>query len=185
MALRFMPTAIDGAMTVESDVFSDLRGAFLRSYEEAAFAAQGLPTHWPEHNVSTNPQGGTLRGIHFQRAPHGEAKLIRCLAGRIFAVVVDVRRSSPTVGKVETVALSAGDGRAVHVPTGCASGFQTLTENAVVLYLMSSIYIPAAATGVRYDDPALGIAWPLAVTAISEKDRNLPTLAQVQAEETE
>jgi len=183
VALRFSQTAIKGATLVGSDVFRDPRGSFFRSYDEEAFAARGLPTHWPEHNVSVNPVCGTLRGVHYQRAPHGEAKLVRCVAGEIYCVVVDVRRSSPTAGKAEAIRLSAGDGRALHVPEGCASGFQTLVDATVVLYLMSAIYVPEAATGVRYNDPALGIAWPLPVTTISDKDRTLPTLAELRAAE--
>ncbi|CAN5378956.1 dTDP-4-dehydrorhamnose 3,5-epimerase [soil metagenome] len=176
--LRFLKTAIEGVVVVETEVATDERGTFARAYSEEEFAAAGLNTEWPEHNLSTNRRRGTLRGLHYQRAPHEEIKLVRCVAGAIYDVAVDVRPGSPTLGKHVAVELSAENGRALYIPVGCAHGFQTLAEESTVFYLMSATYAPAGAAGIRHDDPALGIAWPLAEKVMSAGDRALPGLSE-------
>ena len=122
-----------------------------------------------------NREAGTLRGMHFQTSPHTEAKVVRCTQGTIYDVAVDLRHDSPTFTKWMSVELSADNRRALYIPEGCAHGFQSLTDDAEVLYMMSAYYHPEAATGVRYDDPAFGIEWPeMPTRIISETDRNWP-----------
>ena len=155
---------------------SDDRGFFARTWCEEEFRARGLVSRFVQSSVSVNPLRGTLRGLHYQRPPHAEVKFLRCTRGAIFDVIVDLRPNSPTYRQWVAVELAAGSYQLVYVPEGFAHGFQTLMPDAEVDYLISTPYAPAAATGLRYDDPLLAIDWPLAVTRISDKDLDWPLL---------
>lgn len=174
--MRFTPAALSGVFVVETDVSEDARGSFARAFCEREFAAAGLNTKWPQHNLSRNAKRGTLRGLHYQVPPHGEIKLIRCAAGAIFDVLVDLRETSPTFRKWESFELSAANHRALYVPEGIAHGFQTLEDESTVLYLMSEFYVPASARGIAWNDPELGIVWPFVDLVMSEADRAHPAL---------
>ncbi len=177
MTMRFASASLAGVIVVEGDVSEDVRGSFARTYCQREFAQAGLNTVWPQHNISHNAKRGTLRGMHYQIPPHGEIKLIRCISGAIFDVLVDVREDSPTFGKWEGFELSAENHRALYVPNGIAHGFQTLTDHAAVLYLMSEFYVPASARGIAWNDPELDIRWPIPDPILSDADRMHPTLA--------
>jgi dTDP-4-dehydrorhamnose 3,5-epimerase len=158
--VRFIETPVAGALVVEPQPIEDGRGFFARTFSRADFSARGLDARVDQCSASFNARAGTLRGMHYQAAPHGEVKLVRCTRGAIFDVAVDLRPESPTYLRWAGVELSADDGRALYVPHGCAHGFQTLVDAAEVLYQISTPYVPAAARGVRWDDPAFGIDWP-------------------------
>jgi dTDP-4-dehydrorhamnose 3,5-epimerase len=136
-----------------------------------------LASAFVQSSVSFNSRRGTLRGLHYQAAPHGEAKLVRCTRGALFDVAVDLRDGSPTRGKWYGVELSAMNGRTLYIPAGCGHGFQTLADDTEVLYHMSTEYRADAARGIRWDDPTLDIAWPIAEPILSERDRALPAFA--------
>lgn len=175
--MRFIETGLPGAWIVEPEPVGDLRGCFARTFCVREFAAHGLATGFVQHSVSRSLVAGTLRGLHFQRPPHEEAKLVRCLRGAIWDVIVDLRPQSPARGRWQGFALSAANRRQLYVPEGFAHGFQTLEHDTEVAYLISAFHVPAAGGGVRHDDPALAIDWPLPVTAISARDRSWPLLA--------
>jgi dTDP-4-dehydrorhamnose 3,5-epimerase len=173
--VRFTPVPLEGAWLVDLEPVHDERGFFARAWSPDEFAARGLDTRLAACNVSYNAAAGTLRGMHHQAAPHGEVKLVRCTAGAIFDVIVDLRPGSPTHAGWFGVELSAATRTALYIPEGFAHGFQTLAPHSEVLYLMSSPYVPEAARGVRWDDPAFGIEWPPAdARVISERDRAYP-----------
>ena len=174
----FRETPLAGAWVVELEPRADDRGFFARSFCRDEFAAHGLATEFVQANVSVNPHPGTLRGMHWQEAPHREAKLIRCVRGAIFDAIVDLRAGSPTFRRWFGVELTAENRRALYVPEEFAHGFQTLGPDAEVNYLVSASYAPGAARGLRHDDPAIGIAWPLPVSRISAADRGWPLLAE-------
>jgi dTDP-4-dehydrorhamnose 3,5-epimerase len=169
--MRFTPLEITGAFIVDLEPISDTRGSFARSFCAREFAEHGLTGVFPQHSRSQNTVKGTLRGMHWQAAPHEEAKLVGCVRGAIFDVCLDLRRGSATYLQWRGVELSAENRRQLYVPQGCAHGFQTLSDDAEVHYLISAEYAPESARGARYDDPAFGIKWPLPVSAISERDR--------------
>lgn len=172
--MRFTPLPLAGAVLVAMEPHRDDRGHFARSFCEDAFAAAGLPTRWPQMNVSVNTAAGTLRGMHFQRPPFEEPKLVRCVRGAILDVVIDLRPASATFRHHVAVPLDAASGDALYVPPGFAHGFQALRDDTEVLYMMGASFEPAAQDGVRWDDPAFGIAWPLPVRAISPRDAGYP-----------
>jgi dTDP-4-dehydrorhamnose 3,5-epimerase len=176
--VNFRPTQIEGAWLIELDPRQDERGFLARTFSESAFAAHGLNTMWPECNVSYTKFRGTVRGMHFQAAPQEETKLIRCSAGAIFDVLVDVRRDSPTYGQWQGFDLAERNHFQLYVPGGIAHGFQTLTDDAQVSYQMSTVYVAELARGVRHDDPAVAIEWPLKVAKLSARDRHLPLLSE-------
>jgi dTDP-4-dehydrorhamnose 3,5-epimerase len=169
--LIFTATPLEGAYVVELKRLEDERGFFARSFCQKEFQAQGLDARLAQCNVSFNAKRGTLRGLHYQAAPHGEAKLVRCTQGAIWDVMVDLRRDSPTFKRWFGAELSASNRRALYIPDGFAHGFQTLVDDAEVLYLMSEFYQPDAARGLRWNDPAFRIEWPLADPVMSERDR--------------
>lgn len=175
--MHFRTTGLDGAWLIESTPHRDDRGSFARTFCTEEFAAHGLETHFPQHSVSVSKRCGTLRGLHYQSPPHDEVKLVRCIAGAIFDVIVDLRPASPTYRRWLGLELSAANGHQLYIPKGFAHGHQTLADEASVFYLISSPYVPAAAAGVRHDDPALAIQWPLPPSVISERDRTWPLLA--------
>lgn len=175
--MRFSPASLPGVWIIELEPRSDERGWFGRTWCEKEFASHQLNTHWPQGNLTHTRQSGSLRGLHWQADPYPEIKLIRCSAGVIWDVVVDVRPDSPTFGKWAAWELSASEPRQLYVPAGFAHGFQTLTDGAEVSYLMSESYRPELARGCRWNDPKLAIPWPKTVASISDRDRNLPLLS--------
>jgi dTDP-4-dehydrorhamnose 3,5-epimerase len=173
--MRFTPVGLEGAYLVEQERREDERGFFARIWCHDEFAEHGLVPELAQCSVSRNVVAGTLRGLHFQAAPHEEAKLVRCTAGAIFDVVVDLRPGSPTYTQWYGVELDAARGAALYVPRGFAHGFQTLVDAAEVLYMISDRYAPGASSGVRFDDPAFAIEWPEAAgRTISDRDRSWP-----------
>jgi dTDP-4-dehydrorhamnose 3,5-epimerase len=174
----FTETPIPGAYLVEMALLGDERGFFARSWCREEFAQHGLNANLAQCDVSYNRKCGTLRGMHYQTEPYPEAKLIRCTAGAIYDVMLDLRRNLDTYGNWTAFELSAANRRMVYVPEGVAHGFQTLADDSEVFYQMSEFYHPECARGVRWDDPAFGIAWPLPVSVVSEKDRSYPLTGQ-------
>jgi dTDP-4-dehydrorhamnose 3,5-epimerase len=174
--VRFVETAIAGVVVVELEEHVDERGSFARTWCSDEMAEAGLATELSQCSLSRNTRAGTLRGLHFQQAPHEEAKLVRCTRGAIFDVAVDLRHGSPTRGRWVGVELDPENGKALYVPQGCAHGFQTLADDSDVAYMISTPYAPGAAAGVRWDDPLLAIDWPAppGERTISERDRSLP-----------
>jgi dTDP-4-dehydrorhamnose 3,5-epimerase len=170
----FTPTPIPGTFVVEPELLEDERGFFARCFCAEEFAARGLNPRVVQCSTSFTARRGALRGLHYQRTPHAEAKLVRCTAGALYDVAVDLRPESPTFQRHFAVELSARNRRMLYVPEGVAHGFQTLADETEALYQMSAPFAPDAAAGVRWDDRAFGIAWPLAVTVISERDRSYP-----------
>jgi dTDP-4-dehydrorhamnose 3,5-epimerase len=169
-AMRFCPTTLRDAYIIQPEPAHDNRGFFSRTFCADAFAERGLEVHYPQHSVSFSARKGTLRGLHFQREPHAEAKLIRCVRGAILDVIVDIRPDSSTYRQWQKFELSSANCHQLYIPRGFAHGFQTLRDDVEVSYLISTRYRPEFADGVRYDDPAFAIDWPLPITAISEKD---------------
>ncbi len=173
--MKFSATPLTGAYVLDLESHEDERGGFARTWCAREFAEHGLDTAMVQASMSWNTRRGTLRGMHYQVAPHEEAKTVRVVAGAIFDVIVDLRLDSTTRGRWFGVELSAANGRAIHIPTGFAHDFLTLEERTVLHYEISSYYEPSAARGFRFDDPEIGIAWPFAPLVISERDSNLPS----------
>lgn len=178
LTMRIVETLLPGLWEIETAPRGDTRGRFTRLFCTEAFALIRKELRFVQVNHSLTALRGTVRGLHFQRAPMADSKLIRCLRGAVFDVAVDLRRGSPTFGKWHGVELSAGNDRQVFIPEGFAHGFQALTDDAELLYQHTAPYAPSSEDGVRYDDPALAIGWPLPVTMVSDRDLSLPTLAQ-------
>ncbi|MFN8039401.1 MAG: dTDP-4-dehydrorhamnose 3,5-epimerase [Acidimicrobiales bacterium] len=176
--MRAEVTPIAGVLHLEAEVVRDDRGWFTRLYDADELAAVGVATPFVQSSLSANAVAGTLRGLHLQRPPHGEAKLVHCAHGRLWDVAVDLRAESPTFGSWWATELVAGRGDAVFLPEGIAHGFVTLDDDTVVHYQISSRYEPSAAIGVRWDDPDLAIDWPRRPTVMSDRDRQLPSLRQ-------
>ncbi|MDQ3639911.1 MAG: dTDP-4-dehydrorhamnose 3,5-epimerase [Actinomycetota bacterium] len=170
----FVESPMAGAFIVEAEPVVDERGWFARTYCAEEFDRRGLNSRVQQTNASFNARKGTLRGMHYQVAPHGECKLVRCTRGAIYDVIVDLRPDSASYLSWFGTELSADTARALYVPEDLAHGFLTLTDTSEVFYQMSSAYMPEAARGVRWDDPAFGIAWPGKVVVISERDRRYP-----------
>jgi dTDP-4-dehydrorhamnose 3,5-epimerase len=168
--MRFVPMAVDGATIVELEGYQDSRGYFARIFCEEEFARAGITMHVLQTNISRNPRRLTLRGMHYQAEPHGEDKIVACVRGRIFDVAVDLRPDSPSYRRWASTELSADGNRLVYIPRGCAHGFLTLEESSDVLYLMGAPFVSGSARGVRWSDPAFGIAWPAEPVEISERD---------------
>lgn len=174
--MHFHPLEISDAILIEPERRSDERGFFARVFCMEEFARAGLPTHFPQSNVSFNAKAGTVRGMHYQLAPHEEPKVVRCTRGAIYDVIVDLRPGSPTLHRSVGVELSAENGLMLYIPPGFAHGFQTLVDTTEVFYLMGDVYAPELARGVRWDDPALAISWPLPVSVIAERDLSYPAV---------
>jgi dTDP-4-dehydrorhamnose 3,5-epimerase len=170
----FKETELAGAFVVELDKHADERGFFARTWCAREFAEHGLAPELAQANVSYNRLAGTLRGLHWQAAPHAEDKLVRVTAGAIWDVAVDLRPGSPTYTRHVGVRLDADNRAALWVPKGFAHGFLTLADGSEVVYQMSAFYEPAAARGARWDDPAFAIDWPAEVRVISERDATYP-----------
>ncbi len=172
--MQFDATPLPGAWLVRPEHHTDDRGAFARTYCQQAFAAQGLNTVWPQCNRSTNHRAGTLRGMHWQADPYGEVKLVRVTRGRCWDVALDLRPDSPTYRQHFGVELCAADALSFYLPAGMAHGFLTLEDDTEIFYMMGAAYVPGAGRGVRYNDPAFGIAWPAPVQVISARDAGYP-----------
>jgi dTDP-4-dehydrorhamnose 3,5-epimerase len=170
----FIPTALSGALVIEPEPASDSRGLFARTWCRRELAAQGLDTELAQCSTSFNKRKGTLRGMHYQAAPFAETKIVRCTRGAIHDVIIDLRPDSPTYTRHVAVVLTAEDRKALYVPKGFAHGFQTLEDDTEVFYQISEFYSPEHSRGVRWDDPAFGIAWPQDERTMSERDRRYP-----------
>jgi dTDP-4-dehydrorhamnose 3,5-epimerase len=176
--VKLVPTPLAGAYVVELEPLSDERGHFARTYDSAQFEAAGLDARVAQCNTSFNTQVGTLRGLHYQAEPHGEGKLVRCTRGAIWDVAVDLRPSSGTYCEWFGVELRADGVASYYIPAGFAHGFLTLADDSEVLYQMTYHYVPEAARGVRWDDPAFGIQWPASPSTLSERDATYPDFAR-------
>ena len=172
--MRFEQTPVAGAWLLHPEWQLDERGAFARTFCREELGRRGLTVDVAQCSLSRSHRRGTLRGLHYQAAPHQEAKLVRCTRGAVHDVVVDLRRGSPTFGAHLAVRLDAGDGVAVYVPEGCAHGFLTLEEDCEVAYQMSVPHHPESARGVRWNDPAFGVEWPFEPVLIAQRDRSYP-----------
>jgi dTDP-4-dehydrorhamnose 3,5-epimerase len=174
----FKETQLAGAFVIELEKFEDERGFFALSWSRRAFAKRGLESELAECYISFNRKKGTLRGMHYQVEPHGQAKLVRCTMGSIYDVIIDLRRESPTFKQWVGLELSAENLRMLYVPKDFAHGFQTLEDETEVFYQMSDVYAPESGNGVRWDDPAFRIQWPEGERIILERDRNFPDFTE-------
>lgn len=174
--MRFTETRLKGAYIVEAERIADERGFFALTWARNDFVARELNPDLAQCNLSYNHRKGTVRGMHWQAAPHGETKLVRCTLGGIYDVIVDVREGSPTYLQWVGVELTAENRRALYIPEGCAHGFQTLDDDTEVLYMITEYYTPSAARGMRWNDPAVGISWPHPVSVIAERDADYPDI---------
>lgn len=174
----FGATQIDGERLIDIEPHMDDRGFFARTWCNRELAAAGLDAVLVQESMSFNIRRGTLRGLHFQRAPYAETKIVRCLYGAILDVTVDLRPDSPTYLHWQGIELTSESHRALYIPKGVAHGFQTLCDNVEVAYQMSTFHVPEAAGGYRYDDPVFGVVWPLPVTAIGARDLAWPGFAE-------
>jgi dTDP-4-dehydrorhamnose 3,5-epimerase len=172
--MKFHPTTLAGSFTIEMEPRGDNRGYFARAFCLREFSMQGLETQFVQMNISRSVKRGTLRGIHYQRAPAMETKLVRCIAGALYDVIVDLRPDSPTFLKWFGQELSTQNLIQMYIPRGFAHGFMTLTDNAEIQYLVSNFYSPDHERGVRFNDPRIGIRWPEHVAEVSPKDANWP-----------
>lgn len=172
--MRVLETALSGVLILDVAIHADERGFFARTWDRAEIERRGLTTGVEQVSVSFNRLAGTLRGLHYQAAPYHEAKTVRCPAGAVFDVAVDLRDGSPTRNRWVGVELSAANRRSLFIPEGCAHGYVTLTDGTEVQYQISAPYRPEAALGYRWDDPTFGIEWPVEVRLISPRDAALP-----------
>jgi dTDP-4-dehydrorhamnose 3,5-epimerase len=175
--MRFVETELPGVWVIELEPVADDRGWFARMFDAGEFEARGLDATVVQCNASFNARAGTLRGMHYQEEPHGEPKLVRCTRGAIFDVAVDLRPESPAFRRWHAVDLTADNNLLFYLPRGVAHGFQTLADGSEVLYLMGHEYIQESARGVRWDDPAFGIAWPelpVGERIMSARDQSYP-----------
>lgn len=179
--MRFVTTPIESVAILELEEHHDERGFFARSFCRDEFESNGLLPDVVQCNISYNHVAGTLRGMHFQLAPATEAKLVRCIAGAVVDQIVDLRPESPTYLHHVSVELTAANRRSLYVPPMFAHGYQTLVDGTEVLYQVSERYTPGMERGLRFDDPALGLSWPLPVTAVSAKDAAWPLLDRAEA----
>tara|TARA_A100001037_G_C15132809_1_gene629520 strand:- start:390 stop:944 length:555 start_codon:yes stop_codon:yes gene_type:complete len=177
-AMELTPLPIDGAFEIATVPNFDERGSFARVYDADWFCEQGLINEWVQESLSCTRVCGTVRGLHYQNPPFAETKLIRAVCGIVFDVLVDLRRDSVTFGKWCSVELSAEKMNQVYVPAGCAHGFCTRTDDVQLLYKMNEIYSPGHAAGLRWDDPEIGIKWPMNSPKLSEKDAAMPRWSQ-------
>ena len=177
----FTETILAGAFIIEPERIADERGFFARTWCRREFEVHGLEGIWAQSSLSFNRSAGTVRGMHYQSTPYEEVKLVRCTRGSIYDVIVDLRPQSPTYCAHFAVELSDENHRMLYIPAGCAHGFQTLTDDSEVTYLISEFHRPEFGRGVRWNDPAFGIQWPLAVSVITSKDRSYPDFSPVLA----
>jgi dTDP-4-dehydrorhamnose 3,5-epimerase len=176
--VKLHPTPLAGSLVIEPQRREDHRGYFARTFCQDELGAAGLFQRIAQCSISHNLRRGTLRGLHFQSAPHEEEKIVSCTSGAIVDVIVDLRRDSPTFARSFMQELTPENALAVYVPKGFAHGFQTMADNSTVSYVMSEFYVPQAASGVRWDDPDVGIPWPDRQPVISERDAGWPTVSE-------
>ena len=174
--MKFAPTILEGSYVIDLTPFADDRGWFARTFCKNEFAQIHHTKEWLQINHSFTNERGTIRGMHFQNPPFAEIKLIRCVAGNVFDVIVDLRKGSPTFLKWFGVELSGENKRMIYIPEGFAHGFQTLTDNSQLIYHHTEFYKPGMEGGIKYDDSMIGITWPLPVKNISERDSTHPLL---------
>lgn len=174
--MRIVPTSFSGLFVLEPERVADERGYFARTYCEASFSQHRLETRFVQAGTAFNFCAGTVRGLHYQRAPHEETKLIRCTSGKVHDVVLDVRPNSPTYLSLFEITLSQENGLSLYVPGGYAHGYQTLHDGSELSYSMSTNYQPDAAAGICWNDPAIRLAWPLPISVISNRDRTWPLI---------
>lgn len=172
--MRLVATEVDGVFVVEPEPVTDERGSFARIFDADAFREAGLDPRVVQCSISRNTRVHTLRGLHYQREPHGETKLVRCSRGQVFDVAVDIRPGSATFGRWTSAVLSADNGHALAIPPGCAHGFLTLEAHSELTYQISRAYEPSASSGLRWDDPGIDIDWPADPQLISTRDSNYP-----------
>jgi dTDP-4-dehydrorhamnose 3,5-epimerase len=170
----FVETKLKGAFLIEPELLCDERGFFARTWCQQEFEKYGLSTRLRQCSISFNRKKGTLRGMHFQHAPHEETKLVRCTSGGMYDVIIDLRSGSATYKQHFAAVLTADNRKMLYIPEGFAHGFQTLADDTEVFYQISEFYTPESASGVRWDDPAFGIVWPSAECIISQRDRGYP-----------
>ncbi|MCS6319469.1 MAG: dTDP-4-dehydrorhamnose 3,5-epimerase [Nitrospira sp.] len=173
----FTETLLKGAFVIELEPAQDGRGMFARAWCQKEAATKGIQVAWVQHNLSVSHHKGTMRGMHYQAAPYEEVKLVQCIRGAIYDVMVDLRPESPTYCQSVGVVLSAENRRMLYIPATFAHGYITLQDSAEVFYHMSAYHVPDAARGFRWDDPAFGIEWPESITHMSDRDRSWPTFA--------
>ena len=170
--MKFIPTILNGSFTIQLDPINDERGWFARYFCKREFSTIGHNKEWVQMNHSFSLKKGTLRGMHFQKPPHSEVKLVRCIQGSVFDVIIDLRKDSPTFLKWVGTELSAENKLMMYIPEGFAHGFQTLEDNSGLLYMHTAYYSPEAEDGLRYNDPQVNISWPLEISEISMRDTN-------------
>jgi dTDP-4-dehydrorhamnose 3,5-epimerase len=172
--MRLIPTEVNGSVLTEAQLFPDERGSFTTIYDRVALEGVGITFDAVEDHLAHNARSGTLRGLHFQQEPSAQAKLVRCLRGRIYDVTLDLRRNSPTYLRWAAAELREGDGRSLFVPVGCAHGYLTLEDHTDVLYYVDAPYDPGRGRGVRWNDPAFGIDWPARPVVMTARDAGYP-----------
>jgi dTDP-4-dehydrorhamnose 3,5-epimerase len=172
--MKFVETKLKGSFIIDPERLEDERGFFARSWCQREAKQYGLEPKWLQCNISYNKSKGTMRGMHYQAAPFEEAKLVRCTMGAICDVIIDLRPDSATFKKWMAVELSSANRRMLYIPEGFAHGFLTLQDQSEVFYQMSEFYVPELARGVRWNDPAFGIEWPISVSVMTDKDRTFP-----------
>lgn len=177
--MKFSETPLEGAYLIELDKLKDERGFFARTFCSNEFEIRGLMPKFVQCNLSYNGKRGTVRGMHYQRPPHEEAKLVHCIRGELYDVIIDLRPSSKTYRQTFATHLNRNSGTMLYIPEGFAHGFQTLQDETEVLYYMSSPYKPEAAAGIRWNDPSFSISWPLEVAIISDRDRRYPDYTEL------
>jgi len=175
--MKFLKTHLIGCYVIEFDRYSDSRGWFSRTFCSEEFNSINFNDAWVQHNHSFTAREGTIRGMHYQKKPAAETKLIRCISGKVYDVALDLRPNSPTYLKWHAEELSADNGRMIFIPKGFAHGFQTLSDNAELIYCHSETYQPEHEMGLNYSDQKLQIQWPLSITEISDKDKNHPFIS--------
>ncbi len=172
--MRVIQTGLQGSVIVQSPLYADERGSFTTTYDLHAFRSLGIAFGVAEDHLVHNAQANTLRGLHFQQVPSAQAKLIRCVRGRIYDVTLDLRRDSPTYMRWAATKLHEGDGRSLYIPVGCAHGYLTLEDDTDVLYYVDAPYDPGRGRGVRWNDPVFAIEWPARPVVITERDATYP-----------
>jgi dTDP-4-dehydrorhamnose 3,5-epimerase len=170
--MKFTPTSLQGSFIIDISLFEDSRGWFARTYCKNEFKQIGFSKEWLQLNHSFTLHKGSVRGMHYQLFPHQEIKLVRCIAGSIYDIIIDLRKESLTFLKWFGLELSAANKKMLYIPEGFAHGFQTLTDNCELIYHHSEFYTPAAEAGIRYNDPEININWPLEISEVSERDAN-------------
>lgn len=179
MTLRFKKTGLSGVYEIQPIIQQDNRGSFFRTYCRKEFSKHDITFIPVQTSTSFSSKKGTIRGLHYQKSPHAEDKMVRCVRGKIFDVIIDLRKHSATYKKWVAIELSEKNYRAIYIPQGCAHGFQTLTDQCTVEYQMSEYYVSPLSTGIRWNDSTLGIPWPIKNAILSQKDKNLPFIDQI------